>query len=735
MKNNHLLYLLEVILGMILMVGVFLISVRVDLKAAQRTLSSTVSYIKEQCNQYERLNLAAETKSMMRMIESVNQINHALTDSIYYDNKEEISEEMLEEWGRDSYVTGALLLDKDGTVKVQYNDPMDGLPTEELMKHITSIAIQDALVFPEKTYSMRFECEDGSYADVAVTERTDGKGIIAAYYHTTLEYTRAFHLSVDGLLCGYNLEQNGTIVVSKGTQIIASNSEELIGKSTNDVEILRKIKAATESDRMIHARSEDDAFSHDYGLMEHARNYYVYAYLPERDVYDNTILSVMFSMILYLIILVIIHMVRWKMAQNYREKQLSIQRRYNERLQHKNEQLKVAVDEADRANAAKTSFLSRMSHDIRTPLNGIIGLLEIGETHPDNVKLLQENQKKMKISANHLLSLINDILQMSKLESGEVVLSEEPMNLKLLSDEVLTIVEQRAAEAGVTLEYEKSSERVFFQNIYGSPLHLRQIFLNIYGNCIKYNKIGGKVETGCRCLGVVNDVVTYQWTIKDTGVGMSKDFIKYIFDPFAQERTDARSVYYGSGLGMAIVKNLVDKMNGTIEVQSEEGVGSTFVLTLPFNLAPVAKVSDVTEEEKCAGSDTNSKRMEGCHLLLVEDNALNAEIAETLLEDQGAQITVVTDGQQAVDLFEKEAPGTFDAILMDVMMPVMDGLTATRTIRKMGRDDAKTVPIIAMTANAYDEDIKQCLDAGMNAHLAKPLQTNRMVSIIRKYCS
>lgn len=264
---------------------------------------------------------------------------------------------------------------------------------------------------------------------------------------------------------------------------------------------------------------------------------------------------------------------------------------------------------------------------------------------------------------------------------------------------------------------------------------MRQIFLNIYGNCIKYNKIGGKVKTGYRCFGVVNNVVTYQWTIKDTGVGMSKDFIKHIFDPFAQERSDARSVYYGSGLGMAIVKNLVDKMNGTIEVESEEGVGSTFVLTLPFNLAPMAKMSDVTEEEKCAGLDTNSKWMEGCHLLLVEDNALNAEIAETLLEDQGAQITVVTNGQQAVDLFKKEAPGTFDAILMDVMMPVMDGLTATRTIRKMRRDDAKTVPIIAMTANAYDEDVKQCLDAGMNAHLAKPLQINQVVSIIRKYCS
>lgn len=499
-KSNRLLYTLEVLLGVILMGGVFLIAVHVDVRSAKRTLTSTVSYIKEQCNQYERLNLASETKSMMRIIESAHQIDHALTEN--GTDAGAVTTEMLEQWARDSYVTGVLLLDENGKVQVQYGDPVDGLSTEELSEHMTSDALQDAILFPEKTYAMRFHCEDGSYADLAATGNADGSGMVVAYYHTTLEYTRAFHLSVDTLLVGYNLEQDGTIVVSSGKEIIASNNETLIGKSTDDVEILRKIKEAAASDKLIHARGDTAALSHNYGLMEHGRDYYVYAYLPESDVFDSTIPSVMFSIIVYVIILAIIHMVRWKMAQNYREKQLSIQRQYNEQLQSKNEQLKQAVDQADRANVAKTSFLSRMSHDIRTPLNGIIGLLEIGEAHPENTKLLRENQK-MKISANHLLSLINDILQMSKLESGEVVLSEEPMNLKTLSDDVLTIVEQRAAEAGVTLEYDKSTERVAFQNIYGSPLHVRQIFLNIYGNCIKYNRLGGKVQTSCKCLGLI----------------------------------------------------------------------------------------------------------------------------------------------------------------------------------------------------------------------------------------
>ena len=729
-KSNRLLYTLEVLLGVILMGGVFLIAVHVDVRSAKRTLTSTVSYIKEQCNQYERLNLASETKSMMRIIESVHQINHALTEN--GTDAGAVTTEMLEQWARDSYVTGVLLLDENGKVQVQYGDPVDGLSTEELSEHMTSDALQDAILFSEKTYAMRFHCEDGSYADLAATGNADVSGMVVAYYHTTLEYTRAFHLSVDTLLVGYNLEQDGTIVVSSGKEIIASNNETLIGKSTDDVEILRKIKEAAASDKLIHARGDTAALSHNYGLMEHGRDYYVYAYLPESDVFDSTIPSVMFSIIVYVIILVIIHMVRWKMAQNYREKQLSIQRQYNEQLQSKNEQLKQAVDQADRANVAKTSFLSRMSHDIRTPLNGIIGLLEIGEAHPENTKLLRENQKKMKISANHLLSLINDILQMSKLESGEVVLSEEPMNLKTLSDDILTIVEQRAAEAGVTLEYDKSTERVAFQNIYGSPLHVRQIFLNIYGNCIKYNRLGGKVQTSCKCLGVDQEIVTYQWTIQDTGVGMSQEFIRHIFDPFAQERSDARSVYNGTGLGMAIVKNLVDKMNGTIEVKSEEGVGSTFVITLPFRLA-----TEQSQEQQQQESEeiVESASIAGCRLLLVEDNELNVEIAEMLLEDQGAQVMVVADGQQAVDRFVSEPPGTFDVILMDVMMPVMDGLTATRRIRELDREDAKTMPIIAMTANAYDEDVKQCLDAGMNAHLAKPLQMDLVVAVIGKYCN
>ena len=716
----------ELLIGFLLIGGVFLIATHIDMSNTEKHLSATVNYIKEQCNSYDRMNLASETKSLMRVIQSAQQIQRELTYMETLDPSFVLDEEILETCARDNYVTGVMVLDKQGNARAEYH--LDDLEMEDFGEYVGTDVFLSTAKYPEKSYSVRFSCGDGSYVDLASVGKTIGEEIVAVYYHTAEEYINSFSLSVESLLSGYSPEHDGTIVVSSGTDIVASNDETLIGKSTDDIEILRRIKTRANSDKLTHARRDASSMRQYFGLMEHGRDYYVYAFMPERAVFDTTFQNVLYSVIIYVIILGVIHMVRWKTAQGYREDQLRIQQEYTENLQEKNELLREAVEQADRANVAKTSFLSRMSHDIRTPLNGIIGLLEIDEAHPDDLKLHRSNQKKMLISANHLLSLINDILQMSKLESGEVSLSHEPMDLNQLSIDVLTIVEQRAAEAGITLEYDKSSERVAHNLVYGSPLHIRQIFLNIYSNCIKYNKIGGKVETACNCLGIKDGVVTYRWTIRDTGIGMNQEFLKHIFDPFAQERSDARSVYNGTGLGMSIVKSLVDHMGGTIEISSEEGVGSIFVITLPFEIA-----ESLQEEEKKEKTEGRGD-IKGLHLLLAEDNELNAEIAQTLLEDEGAVITVVHDGQQAIDLFEGHPKGTFDAILMDVMMPVIDGLSATRKIRALSREDARTIPIIAMTANAFDEDIRRCMESGMTAHLSKPLQMEIVVATIARYC-
>ena len=397
-------------------------------------------------------------------------------------------------------------------------------------------------------------------------------------------------------------------------------------------------------------------------------------------------------------------------------------------LEESRNQLAEAKTAAEQANAAKTSFLSRMSHDIRTPLNGIIGLLKIDENHPDDLALLKANRAKIAVSADHLLSLINDVLQMSKLEDGQVTLAHEALNLNELSLSVLTIIDQRAAEAGITMHYLTPASKVVYPYVYGSPLHLRQIFLNIYTNCIKYNKPHGSISTTFDFLTLEENVVTYRWTISDTGIGMSEAFLQHIFEPFAQEHSDARSVYKGTGLGMAIVKTLIDKMHGTIDITSKLGEGSTFVITLPFQLAQASDVAPADDALQEAD-------IHGLRLLLAEDNDLNAEIAQVLLEEAGAKVTLVKDGQQAVNAFADHPAGTFDAILMDVMMPVKDGLDATRDIRALDRPDAKTIPIIAMTANAFAEDAQACLAAGMNAHLAKPLRMEVLTGTLAAFCN
>lgn len=706
---------LQILLGVLLLGGVFLLAVNEDIATTQRTMVNTVNYVKEQCNRYSRIGLADESKSLIRIVESANQTAHRLEEAT-----RPVSADFLHTCVKDCYVSGILLLDEAGNITAA-SEAAD--MAAFVHENLDSEALLDTAQYPEKRYAVRLFCPEGCYLDLAAVQRLDAPGIVVAYYHTPLDYINSFSLSISSLLSGYDPAENGTIVVSSGNEIIASNEESFIGRNTDASAVLEEIRAASVSDRLVSARENGVRY---FGLMEHGRNVYVYAYLPQRAVFRTTPENMLFAMVIYLVILAAIRMVRWKTAQSYREEQLAIQKEYTEQLQLKNEQLYAAVEQADRANAAKTSFLSRMSHDIRTPLNGIIGLLEIDEAHAEDHALIRSNQKKMKVAAKHLLSLINDILQMSKLESGEVILSHEIIDLNQLTRDILTIMEQRAAEAGITLRYEGGFERMEISRVYGSPLHLRQIFLNIYGNCIKYNKSCGRVETAVSCLGIADERVTYRWVIRDTGIGMSKEFLQHIFTPFSQERSD--STRQGTGLGMAIVKSLIDEMQGTITIESEEGVGSVFTITLPFEIAAEQPQTEQPAPAKAAD-------ISGLHLLLVEDNALNAEIAAALLADRGVSVELAMDGSEAVRMFREAPAGTYAGIIMDIMMPVMDGLTATRAIRALERADAKTIPIIAMTANAFEEDARQCLDAGMNVHLAKPLCMEELVAALARLCT
>lgn len=380
---------------------------------------------------------------------------------------------------------------------------------------------------------------------------------------------------------------------------------------------------------------------------------------------------------------------------------------------------------ANTANAAKTAFLTRMSHDIRTPLNGILGLIEIEELKDGDIQAARESRAKARVAANHLLSLINDILEMGKIEDRKLTLEHASFNLKELCDDTLVLCKLRASDNGITMQ-DNSLPYATGPYMIGSPTHIRQIMINLLDNSIKYNKRGGSVTFCSKTKPLDDGRALFCFSVSDTGIGMTPEFLKHIYEPFAQEGDDARSKFQGTGMGVPIVKSLIELMGGTIEISSKVGVGSTFNVQIPLD---IDKNPQARED---ASRQTNSCSLAGMNVLLAEDNELNAEIAQTLLESEGIVVTRAADGNETVDLYAGRPAGSFDAILMDIMMPGMDGYEATRAIRLSEKADAADIPIIALTANAFAEDAKAAHDAGMNAHLSKPLDFNKLKNILAR---
>lgn len=404
------------------------------------------------------------------------------------------------------------------------------------------------------------------------------------------------------------------------------------------------------------------------------------------------------------------------------------------------EQLRLSAEKANRANAAKTDFLRRINHDIRTPINGIVGMLEIN-SHCDDENIIRENREKAKTAAHHLLSLVNDVLEMSKLEDGIINVEKELFDIKKLADDVIVIAGMRADEHGIKLYPDDRVENFAYRYVYGNQLHVRQIFLNILGNAVKYNKPGGSISCTTITERVENNKVWYKFVISDTGIGISEEFLEHIFEPFAQEKSDARTVYRGTGLGMSIVKSLLDSMGGSIEIESKVGVGSTFYVTIPFEIAEDQTGGNASDADKTgsAAESENGKNsadsISGMNILVAEDNELNMEIAKLILENAGATVRSVSNGAEAVEAFSSELQGTYDVILMDIMMPVMDGYEAAGVIRSMAQthSDAADIPIIAMTANAFADDRQKVRKSGMNGHIEKPLDIEKMIKVLAEF--
>ena len=398
-------------------------------------------------------------------------------------------------------------------------------------------------------------------------------------------------------------------------------------------------------------------------------------------------------------------------SKKYRENQYAVE-------------LKKSAEQAREASEAKTRFLFNMSHDIRTPINGICGMINVADHYADNMEKQTECRAKIKKTSHLLLELINEVLDMSKLESDEVVLEDIPFNLNSIFEEILGVIEHMAAEQNIRIIWEE--KEVTHWNLIGSPVHVKRILMNILSNAVKYNKENGYVYISCREIPSKQTAMpTLEFVCRDTGIGMTEAFQKRIFEPFAQEHAGSRTKFAGTGLGMPITKKLVEKMGGTISFESKEGTGTTFVIRIPFQIDADMKDRNETEEK----TETS---IQGLHVLLTEDNELNMEIAEFVLQNEGAVVTKAWNGQKAVDIFRKNRPGEFDVILMDIMMPVMNGYEAAKMIRSLDREDAKVIPIIAMTANAFTEDKMRAKEAGMDEHIAKPVDGKLLVKVINE---
>ena len=677
---------------------------------AEKRIVEIVNYVKVQCSTYTHYNESSESKSLLRAIESARQMSTNIKTET--ENGGQLSQDFLKGNLQTLWVDGILVLDADGKTDCEYST--DESLTNEIAEYLQKDIIMDFAGYEERSYSERFTREDGSHIDIAACARKDAPGIVAIYYYTSPEFARNYTLTIQGLLNGYSTQKDGTILVADNGTVVACNDESLLGQNTADNEVVQAMKKHTDSQHIYHFKKEGIGC---YGIMLKQRDYYIYAYLPDTEVFHNLPLNVMSVIFLYFLMFGLFWF--WTYKTN-----LTHQKLEQEKDEKYKAELLIAAKKAEAANEAKTEFLQRMSHDIRTPINGICGVLNVADHYADDMKKQTECRAKVKEASHLLLELVNDVLDMSKLESDEVILEEIPFNLSSIFRELFVVIEQIAAEQNIRIRWEK--KEIIHRNLIGSPGYVKRVMMNILSNAVKYNRENGHIYISCvEIPSEQPETAIMKFVCRDTGIGMAEEFQKHIFEPFAQEHAGSRTKFAGTGLGMPITKKLVEKMGGTIMFKSKEGVGTTFVIQVPFRI-------DLATDKRKEQKDASEKTIKGLHILLAEDNELNMEIAEFMFQNEGAEVTKAWNGLEAVEIFEKSRPGEFDVILMDIMMPVMNGYNATKRIRSMDREDAKEIPIIAMTANAFTEDRIRAKEAGMDEHISKPVDGNLLVKVIHE---
>ena len=761
-RANSIFWTVSLTVGVLLFSLVFVVSKHQDELDCKERLVTTFEFFKTQTSAYSKYNDTVVAKSLVRESAAV----HALERDCTLD----ASEAELRQYTETLWMTGVALLDPTGSLISEYTK--DGIGYEAIRDGLPEIASLGLVDAPDKTYVKRVALRDGSFVDVALHAFSTGDGILLAYRHTKEAFAQKSVLSVQTLLDGYDMNTVGTFLLVRSNVVEASNDPAMIGVDVTSHAMLRRIRATNQSEKLTYVL--DGRGAKYYGMYTHGRDFVLYAYVPAQNIYRSMMPKLAAMLILYSVMLAVVQGLRWNAEQKYRQREAAAEHAYKEALEKKNHELEIAVQQEAAANRAKRDFLFNMSHDIRTPMNAIIGYTTLAETNLTQPAKVADYLRKISTASQHLLSLINDVLEMSRIESGRVVLEQEPVHLPTLVQDVRDIIQSNITAKGLSFTVDLAGVRD--EDVVADPLRLQRILLNILSNAVKFTPSGGSItlrvleksgageptsmgdtssgvgETlkaspdGRAASGVSEEgsesqskgpagpgssgtpvrYGDYEFHVRDTGIGMSAEYQKHIFEQFSREETSTVSKTEGTGLGMPITKRLVEMMDGSIDLLSVQGQGTEFTVHLRLPLCGAPKKETPVADPEFAGM----------RLLVVEDNELNMEITTTVLEEAGFVVDQAINGQVALEKIATAAPGQYALVLMDIQMPVMDGYEATRRIRALPDPAKAQIPIVAMTANAFAEDRENALAAGMNEHIAKPFDIHtlrwKLAEILKK---
>lgn len=702
--------LLAVLLGIALSVVAGMMSYVYTTAQAEQRFAGVVDYVATQSLSYDAFNSAYATKNLIRVTEIAGEVARDMERDGSADNA------TLKQYTDQFNVSALIVTDASGNLVSESST--DDASYESLAAHLKEAPVLEVAAYPLKSYTARIALADDSVADIGCVSRQDGEGIVIAVRHQSAKAVASNTLKLQSLLDGYETIDSGNIVIENDGKVVATNAVEPAVSGVFDLPATDAIVVNGIKERCLagKVRLVNDSGEWYLGTFGKARDFYVYTYAPAQRYFEVVAAVVASVLALYGGVIATVVLVR-RRAESQRFADLLLQERdYGDKLAK-------AAREASSANSAKTEFLRRMSHDLRTPINGIRGMVEVGNANADDLQKQTECRSKIWTASGLLLDLANEALDMSRLESGQVDLNLVPTDMLALNREVCDILERQAEERLVTIICDQRTLDHPYARV--SVTHLKRLLLNIAGNAVKYNRQGGYVRLTCREVEPVDGVPVYEYTIADNGIGMSEEFQQHLYEPFSREEQQVEGASSGTGLGASIAKQLVELMGGTMSFTSALGRGTTFTICLPFEKC---KSSEIPQAVRVDAGDSDV--IQGLRVLLVEDNDLNAEIAQFTLDRAGAVVTHVKDGESAVETFAASAPHEYDVVLMDIMMPGIDGLEATRQIRALDREDAATTPIIAVSANAFADDRRLSREAGMNAHLSKPVSSQDLVEAL-----